>query len=88
MGMAFTRMQQQYPEDRSSTLNPIKDYFVTHPSLNIRAENWSEKAKRWKLQNPQQRYYIGIHNYVEKMPRSLAPYPQEWSQGLLLEKQN
>lgn len=88
MGMAFTRMQQQYSQTNNNTLNPIKDYFMTHPSLNIRAENWTEKAKRWKQQNASMRYYIGIQNYIEKIPKSVTSYPQEWNQGLLLEKQN
>lgn len=82
MGEAFQLMEAHYPEEKKHLIHIIQDYFVTHPSLGIRAENWSEKAKRWKMYNPHQRYYIGLQNYVEKKPRSLIAYPQEWQQAV------
>ncbi len=77
LGEAFSLMLMKYPTDEQGG-NIIKDYVATHPSLNIRAENWLEKANRYKQQHPTQKYYVGKENYQLKKPRSEADFASEW----------
>ncbi|MBS0288624.1 MAG: M48 family metalloprotease [Proteobacteria bacterium] len=77
LGDSFTLMLNHFGTSKQYLPRPIKDYFTTHPSLHVRAENWEEKAKQYKARNSKP-YYIGQENYNEKKSRSLMVYPQEW----------
>ncbi len=78
LGEGFQLMLSQYPEDKQASSNIIQNYLTTHPSLSIRSQTWIEKAKRWKLQHPEEKYYIGEQNYLSKEARSQLVLPNEW----------
>lgn len=78
MGQSFALLLKKSPGAKNQPLNPVNDYFKTHPSLNIRAENWLEKAKRWKKLNPNKKYYIGKWNFEQNTSRELEEIDSEW----------
>lgn len=80
MAEAFTLMSNHYQQNQQKMPHLIGDYLSTHPSLILRAENWDEKAKRWKMQHPQIPYYVGVENYQIKKARSEYGYDftKEW----------
>ncbi|MBS0288350.1 MAG: M48 family metallopeptidase, partial [Proteobacteria bacterium] len=75
---AFDLMLSKYPQESERTLDILKDYTMTHPSLRIRAENWREKANRFKQQHPELNYYIGQQNYQLRKSRDESNIPNEW----------
>lgn len=81
LSKAFGAMLENYNPPKQNSLNPVADYFTTHPSLRIRQENWNGKANRWKQQHPEQRYYNGKINYLQKSPRSTLDLPYEWQRS-------
>jgi len=79
---AFQQMLVAFPSQEPSSIHPLQDYLTSHPSLSTRAENWKEKAHRWKLQNPNVPYYVGKENYEKKVSRQNIQFPSEWLHGL------
>ena len=81
LGDSFQKMSEKFPQAVSRGYDPIGSYLASHPSLAIRAENWKEKAHRWKLQNPQKPYYVGKENFEKKESRINKEFQGEWHIG-------
>jgi predicted Zn-dependent protease len=62
-------------------LDPFRDYFSSHPPLELRIENFRERAARWRAQHPEQRMYVGVRNLRERVPRSQTAYDEEWTRS-------
>jgi len=78
MSEAFVNLKnslrnQSYRND----VNPFRDYFDSHPPLELRIENFRERANRWRVRNPDEPAYVGTKNLQEKKPRSQVFYPEE-----------
>lgn len=72
---------QDTPRQRlkKSPTNPFADYLKTHPSSEIRSENFINRAQRFKALHPQERGYVGKRNYQERIPRFKSEYSEEFS---------
>ena len=44
----------------------IRDYFLSHPPLAIRADKFTQKAERWREGHRNEKRYIGISNLVRR----------------------
>lgn len=82
MSLAFAallRYEQATANDRGRRLDPFRDYISTHPPLEVRIENFRERAGRWRAQHPAQPMYVGARNLREQKPRTQASYDEEWT---------
>lgn len=75
MGQAFEQLFKSYPYESKGILI---DYFKTHPSTQIRAENWAQTAIRWRNRHPNTKMYEGKRNFIEQKAKSVTPYAEEW----------
>jgi predicted Zn-dependent protease len=58
--------------------NPILEYFQSHPHLELRQREYTEKAKAWWDSNPGERRYRGARNLLERSPFEGNAYGAEW----------
>lgn len=65
-------------EGGSRTLDPFRDYVLSHPPLHLRLENYRARAQRWNGSHTDQRMYTGARNYRERVARSEQAYEPEW----------
>lgn len=79
MAAAFERLKGAHlnPSDRIGLPDPFRDYLDSHPPIELRIENYREKATRWLQANPG-RYYVGTRNYRERLPRARKTYEEEF----------
>lgn len=56
----------------------IRDYFMSHPPLEIRAEKFTEEAHQWWKENPKEKRYSGVANLKT---RSIKELKNEWHTG-------
>ncbi len=56
----------------------IRDYFLSHPPLPLREEEYSEKARAWWKSNHENRY-VGKKNL---RTRDAGELKEEWISGL------
>ncbi len=60
--------------------NPIRDYFMSHPPLELREAKFREKAAAWRRGHPDERRYVGKRNLKErKSLHSGTTYAAEWT---------
>lgn len=64
---------------KKSPTNPISDYLKTHPSSEIRSENFINRAQRFKTLHPNKTFYKGERNYREWLSRFEKEYDEEFS---------
>ncbi len=81
MGSALQRFMIYAGEssNRKEKANILRDYFMSHPPLRLRAATFSEKAKQWWLDHPNESRYRGATNL--RMLRSFytdSNNPAEW----------
>ena len=74
-----------YLEDRgasppASDLNPIRDYFMSHPPLELRVARYREEARLWWSLHDGERY-IGKANLRERRSLYVDPRSTEWTSG-------
>jgi predicted Zn-dependent protease len=46
--------------------HPIRDYFLSHPPLDIRKAEFSERAAAWWKRHPNERQYVGQQNLFDR----------------------
>jgi beta-barrel assembly-enhancing protease len=71
----FIAWQKKHNEETRQKADVVRDYFLSHPPLEIRAVKFTEKAKLWWEDNPNERRYIGVRNLKE---REAAFFDKEW----------
>lgn len=76
MGRAHGQLLKTFGKSYSGGL--LGDYFKTHPSSQIREENWREKAIRWYNLHPLKKMYDGKKNFNQRVPFSQQAYEDEW----------
>jgi predicted Zn-dependent protease len=61
----------------------LRDYFTSHPPLEVRAQEFMERADRWWRQNRAEKRYVGKVNLESLQPLGDGPgLPEEWISGL------
>ena len=60
----------------------FRDYFASHPPLEVRAHEFSNRANRWWRRHAAERRYAGAQNLDELSPLGDGPgLPSEWVSG-------
>jgi beta-barrel assembly-enhancing protease len=75
---------RQYPGRPSQTpqhADPIRDYFMSHPPLEIREAEFSERAAAWWKQHAEETRYVGRQNLVERKALGTLDLSGEWVSG-------
>lgn len=80
---AFIRLHQASADGpyahTSPTTSILRDYFSSHPPLQIRANAFSHRAVAWWRSHPQERRYIGAKNLsMRQSMREGLSHPDEW----------
>lgn len=75
MSAAFAALQDHRAGGaRGGKHDPFRDYIRSHPPLELRVENFRERARRWHISHAGERAYLGARNYRERVPRSQIDY--------------
>jgi len=57
---------------------PIRDYFTSHPPLEIRAEEFGQRAEAWWIRHDGEMRYLGARNLQARLPMSAREFTDEW----------
>jgi predicted Zn-dependent protease len=63
--------------ERSADL--LRDYFMSHPPLQLRASKYEADAKRWWTKNSGARRYVGKKNLNNRVSFLQKPWDDEWT---------
>jgi beta-barrel assembly-enhancing protease len=82
VGKAFLSLME-YINDIShrqlKRANILRDYFSTHPEMEIRHEKYIESARIWWKKNPIEKRYAGVENLKIKISYyERSDFPNEW----------
>jgi Zn-dependent protease with chaperone function len=58
--------------------SPIRDYFTSHPPLEVRAAEFGERAQAWWLRHPDERRYTGVRNLKAFVALPRHELSDEW----------
>ncbi|MDV6235612.1 M48 family metallopeptidase [Leptospira ellisii] len=81
VGAAFQRLEQYSPEAGVKKAKLLSEYFQSHPHMDLRREKFSEKAKLWWEEHPEDRRYRGARNLKNRITFETKDYEEEWVQG-------
>ncbi|TGK33421.1 peptidase M48 [Leptospira gomenensis] len=81
VGLAFQRLEQYSPETGVKKAKLLSEYFQSHPHMDLRREKFSEKAKLWWEEHPEDRRYKGARNLKNRITFETKDYEEEWIQG-------
>jgi len=84
VGGSFVALLRWQQEMGSSGYAPgfFRDYFASHPPLEVRAYEFSNRADRWWRQHENERRYAGAQNLARlKALDSDSGLPEEWVTG-------
>ncbi len=56
----------------------IRDYYMSHPPMQLRISEFSEKSKIWWDEHPSDKRYIGAVNLKNRKPFTEIVYDNEW----------
>lgn len=62
----------------SGHVNPLRDYFMSHPPLEIREAEFSGRASVWWNRHMQERRYVGRQNLLDRKALSVQNMNDEW----------
>ncbi len=77
MGDSFDKLLPRKGRDAPFTF-PLRDFFSTHPYLELRANKFHALADQWYAKNPKAKMYIGKRNFEERIPRQDRAYSVEY----------
>jgi len=81
MAKAFINLQKFSPETTYQKVNPLRDYFTSHPPLEQRIAKFSSEAEIWWHNNSEQKRYIGVENFKQRIDFSRKNFGEsEWTQ--------
>ena len=61
--------------------DPMRDYFASHPPLEIREAHFDARALQWWKQHPADRRYVGRRNLIQRKALGGFEVPEEWVSG-------
>lgn len=73
--LAYERARGEGSPRRAS---PIRDYFTSHPPLELRAAEFGERADAWWRRHPDERRYAGVRNLQARVALSRHELAEEW----------
>jgi predicted Zn-dependent protease len=59
--------------------DPIRDYFTSHPPLEIRAEEFGQRAEAWWRRHSGEHRYVGVRNLDARLAMPVRDFPEEWT---------
>ncbi|NJD31165.1 MAG: peptidase M48 [Gammaproteobacteria bacterium] len=59
--------------------NPLRDYFTSHPPLEIRANEFGQRAHAWWSRHAEQRRYVGARNLAALVALPRHELADEWT---------
>jgi beta-barrel assembly-enhancing protease len=87
MGTSFASLLQyqakKLPASRQHA-DPLRDYFASHPPLEIREAQFTARATQWWRQHENERRYVGRQNLVDRKSLLDVNYAGEWTSGISL----
>jgi beta-barrel assembly-enhancing protease len=69
---------QAYGGSSPQQASPIRDYFSSHPPLEVRATEFGELASVWWRRNPDELRYTGRRNLHDLLAMSRLEFSDEW----------
>lgn len=84
MGNAFASLRQWLQAQGVSTpqqADPLRDYFLSHPPLELREAEFRQRATAWWARNAQQQRYIGRQNLTARQDLGVLDVDGEWTTG-------
>ena len=63
---------------KTDGINPMRDYFMSHPPLAVREAEFREKAEAWWKLHPRERRYVGKLNLYRRRDIMRYDYLSEW----------
>ncbi len=72
-----TRLGANPPQQAS----PIRDYFTSHPPLEVRVGEFGERADAWWRRHPDERRYAGARNLAALVALPRHELADEWVGG-------
>lgn len=73
------RRYSKRPTQTPQHADPIRDYFMSHPPLEIREAEFSERATRWWKQHATERRYVGRQNLADRKALATIDLSGEWA---------
>jgi len=64
--------------------DPIRDYFTSHPPLEIREAQFTARAAQWWKQHAAERRYVGQQNLIQRKGLGALDLRDEWVSGSAL----
>jgi predicted Zn-dependent protease len=61
------------------TASPIRDYFTSHPPLEVRADEYRGRADAWWARHPGERRYVGVRNIGALVSLPRHELRDEWT---------
>jgi Zn-dependent protease with chaperone function len=58
--------------------SPLRDYFTSHPPLEVRAAEFTQRADAWWLRHPDERRYAGVRNLKALVALPRHELADEW----------
>lgn len=84
VGKSFSSLRQYVKSMGAQTpqhAHPIRDYFMSHPPLEIREAEYSERAVVWWKRHPGERRYVGQQNLLDRKAFVMLDVSTEWVRG-------
>ncbi len=75
---ALQAYEQAHGTQSPRQASPIRDYFTSHPPLEIRAAEFGERADAWWLRHPGERRYVGTRNLRALVALPRHELADEW----------
>jgi predicted Zn-dependent protease len=72
MSEAFALMQKSLGERTARGIDPFRDYFRSHPPIELRIDKFRERARRWRERHPDAPIYAGQHEFARRVTRATA----------------
>lgn len=66
-------------EQAPQTASPFRDYFTSHPPLEIRANEYRGRAAAWWARHPDERRYVGVRNLGALVALPRHELEAEWT---------
>ena len=77
MSSAFDKLAKYSSHGQNHT-DLVADFFMTHPHTELRLEKFLSRAKLWKANHPEQKWYIGKKNFANQITYFEEIYSDEW----------
>ena len=81
VGRAFTSLIDYVSlagEASPQYAEPIRDYFTSHPPLELRADEFGQRAEAWWMRHEGESRYVGARNLQARLAMTAREFTEEW----------